>query len=439
MSSNDLQLEMNFSEKKQNRFRKTVEQGEFSLLFESAVPGPQLPVKDAVKQLRALDEGAAAIETLPCGVAVIDRPGNPEGWSAIEFAAQMSEELRDRNVVYLSGFNRSAEDIDRQLAIAENSGNFNIAAVSGDLTDTPVPRTDSGRIFKRMMEKKIFFPGITVNPYQYDPWALMAQYSKLGARILSDTGFFVTQMGWDTLKLQSLSWYLLSRDLYAPGFVRLVFFTPERMKQFLEDPPPGVIISKELRRSMEEELKRPRKLFDVAQFCRLKRQAAACKILGFSGIQLCGADHPNLAKEAAQAIHEGINAYSTFEEFLECYSSEMAESEINSFHLKFQLFDRVLKRPYPFDAPPSPAELPDPQVTFREKLLQKLSPKDAFARERQGVSTAGQCPKGNTLGPCGGVCHDGRCENTLQECVYRKWFRFAAANDALTGIEKELI
>ena len=439
MSSNDLQLEMNFSEKQQNQFRKTVESGAFSLLIESAVPGPQLPVKDAVKQLRALEDEVASLTELPCGVSVVDRPGNPDGWSAVEFAAQMSEELRDRNLVYLSGFNREPAEIDRQLAIAENSGSFNIAAVSGDLDENRGPRTDSGQIFKKVMAKKNFFAGVTVNPYQYDPWALSAQYSKLGARILSDAGFFITQAGWDTLKLQSLSWYLLSHDLYAPGFVRLFFLTPERMKQLLENGQPGVIIGKELRRTMERELKLDRVLFDVAQFTRLERQAAACRILGFSGIQLCGADHPKIVAEAVHAVNKGINSCSTFEDFLECYHNGMAESEVNSFHLKFQLFDRVLKRPYPFDDPPSPAELPDPEVTFWERAALRFSGSDSFSKARQGVCTAGKCPKHNTLGPCGGVRHDGRCEEGVRECVYRKWFRFAQANDALSGIEKEMI
>ena len=288
-------------------------------------------------------------------------------------------------------------------------------------------------------EKKNFFSGVTVNPFQYDPWALMAQYSKLAARILCDAGFFVTQMGWDTLKLQSLSWYLLSRNLYAPGFVRLVYLTPERMKQMLENDSPGIIISKELRRTMENELKLSRTLFDVAQLTRLEQQAAACRALGFSGIQLCGADQPKIAREAAKCIYKGINSFKNFEEFLECYQSEMAESEVNSFHLRFQLFDRVLKRPYPFDNPPSPSELPDPEVGFWEKIAVRLSRGDAFSKERQHVCTAGKCPKGNTLGPCGGVRHDGKCEDGVQECVYRKWFRFAADEDALTGIEKKMI
>jgi 5,10-methylenetetrahydrofolate reductase len=416
-----------------------VEKGEFSLLFESAVQGPQLPAKEVVKQLKNLEDAVCAIDKFPCGVAVIDKGENPEGLSAVEFAAQMSEDLRDRHAVYLSGINRDEKEICRQLAIAENSGNFNIVAVSGDLTTPPGVRTDSGVIFKKIMERKSLFSGVTVNPCQYDPWALMAQYSKLAARILSNGGFFVTQMGWDTLKLQSLTWYLLSGDLYAPGFARLLFLTPERMKKLLEEDSPGIIIGKELRKTMEHELTLSRKLFDVAQFHRLERQSAACKVLGFSGIQLAGADHPAVAAEAANAVIKGINAFRNFDEFLECYRSDLAESEVNSFHLRFQMFDRVLKRPYPFDDPPRRAELPDPGISFWEKLKVLFAAKDPFAKRRQGIATAGNCPKHNTMGPCGGVRHDGRCENNCQECAYRKWFRFAAAKDALNGIEKEMI
>lgn len=437
MTNYDIQLEMNFSER-QNRFRKTVGDGRFSLLIEGPVPGPQIPPQEAVKTLKHLEETVLGITGIDCGLAILDRNSNQEAWSAIEFAAHLDPASRDRHVVYLSGRNKSMKEIDRQLAIAANANSRNIIAVSGDLAAPGLNRTDSGRIFKRLMENS-FFAGVTVNPYQYDPWALMAQYSKLAARIMSNGGFYVAQTGWDTLKLQSLAWYLLAGDLYAPGFVRLLFLTPERMQKLLEKEQPGMVIGKELRRTMENELKLSRKLFDVAQFHRLERQAAACKALGFSGIQLSGADHPGLAAEAAHAIAKGLKEFSTFDEFLECYRSEIAESEVNSFHLKFQLFDRVLKRPYPFDEPPRPAELPDPELSFWEKLSLLFAKKDAFAKRRCNVPTAGACPKNNTLGPCGGVRHDGKCENNARECVYRKWFRFAAAGEGLNGIEKEML
>lgn len=436
MSSNDIQLEMNFSEK-QNRFRKTIEQGEFSLLIESAVPAKQLSSKEAVAELRVLEEAVLEITELKAGLAIPDRNENQEAWSAIEFAAHLPEESRDRHVVYLSGRNRDMKEIDRQLAIAANAGNMNIVAVSGDLDNSPL-HADSGEIFKRISREKGFCAGVTVNPYQYDPWALTAQYSKLAARIMDDAGFFVTQAGWDTLKLQSLSWFLLTRALYAPGFVRLIYLTPEKMKKLIEQPQPGIIISRELRETFEKELCYNRTQFDVAQFTRLQLQAAACKFLGFSGIQLCGASNPGTAATLAKYIAKGLREYNTFEEFLEGYRTKVAESEINSFHLHFQLFDRVLKRPYPFDNPPSPAELPDPQISFGEKIALKFAPKDCLALRRQNVPTLRGCPKCKSLGPCGGVRDDGKCESGKQECAYRKWFRFAAAADALNGIENEL-
>lgn len=437
MSSNDIQLEMNFSER-QNRFRKTVERGEFSLLFEGQVPEPQIPPSETVNQLLALEDAVLNIDHLKCGLAILDRNRNQEAWSAIEFASHLKEDARDRHLVYLSGRNRNISEIERQLVIAANSGNINIAAVSGDLDDSPV-RTDSGQIFRKVLAREEFFSGITVNPYQYDPWNLAAQYAKIASRAKLNAGFFVAQAGWDILKLQSLSWFMISRSLFVPGFVRIILLTPDKMEKLLSGKQPGVTISRELGRTLEKELCFSRNQFDSAQLRRLKRQAAACKVLGFSGIQLSGAEHPKLAAAAAKCVREALDEFNTFEDFLECYHSEMAESEVNSFHLEFQLFDRVLHRPYPFDDPPQPNEIPVPEIGLWEKLKVRFAPGDKFSDNRQGVATVRNCPKHNCCGPCGGVRHDGKCENGKHECTYRKWVRFAAANDVLQSVEKEMI
>ena len=437
MSNNDIQLEMNFS-KRQNRFRKTVGDGRFSLLIEGAVPGPQIPPQEAVKTLKILEETVLGITDMDCGLAILDRNGNQEAWSAIEFAAHLDPDSRDRHVVYLSGRNRNMQEIDRQLAMAANSGNINVVAVSGILDNSP-ERSDSGEIFKRLNGLDNFFPGITVNPYQYDPWALMAQYSKLPARFIDgQSGFFVTQIGWDTLKLQSLSWFLLSRSVFVPGFVRLLYLTPERMRYLLENKEPGIIITKEFRTILEKELSISNTQFAAAQLRRLKLQAAAARLLGFSGIQLCGADHPDTALLAAKTIKQALEEFRTLEDFLPFYQSELADVEISSLSLRYHLFDRFFHRAYSFDTPPQPRELPEPEVSFWEKFLLNFTPKDALSPRRQGLPTVRQCPKNKSCGPCGGVRDDGKCENGSRECVYRKWFRFAAAEDGLFGIEKEL-
>ena len=437
MGNSDIQLEMNFADKR-SRFRETVNGGEFYLFFETAAPGAQMPAKETVARLRELEQTVLAIPDLKCGLAIPDLNENQEAWSAVEFASHLSEENRDRHLVYLSGRGRNAAEIGRQLAEAANANIVNIAAVSGDLDDSP-ERTDSGRIFQQLRKDERFFPGVTVNPFQYDPWALCAQYAKLVSRLQQGAGFFVTQAGWDTLKLQSVSWFLLTRSLFVPGIARLILLTPERMRKLVEKGQPGILISDELRRTLEKELCFSRNQFDAAQLRRLELQAAACRLMGFSGIQLSGADHPKLAAVAAARVAAALKEFSSFQDFLECYHSEMAESEINSFHLEFQLFDRVLTRPYPFDAPPKPADLPPARAGFWEKLTARLARKDRFSARRMGLPTARACPKHNECGPCGGVRSDGRCENGLGECVYRRWFRFAAAADALSGIEKEMM
>ena len=438
MGSNDIQLEMNFAGKTENRFRQTVDNGEFYLFFETAVPGAQMPAKDTVKELRALEEAVLGIPGLKCGLAIPDLNENREAWSAIEFASHLSEGNRDRHLVYLSGRGRNAAEIGRQLAIAGNAGIVNIAAVSGDLDSSP-ERIDSGRIFQQIRKEEGFFPGVTVNPYQYDPWALSAQYAKLVSRLQHDAGFFVTQAGWDTLKLQSLSWFLLTRSLFVPGIARLILLSPERMRKLAENSQPGIIVGKELQRTLEKELSISRGQFEAAQLQRLELQTAACRLLGFSGIQVSGADHPRQAVTVAQVVSKALKEFTSFEDFLESYRSEMAESEVNSFQLEFQLFDRILSRPYPFDDPPKPANLPPSRPGFWEKTARLFTPGDQFSARRMGLPTARLCPKHNECGPCGGVRADGSCENGNQECVYRKWFRFAAAADALTGIEKEMM
>ena len=438
MGSSDLQLEMNFAGRRENRFRQTVNGGEFYLFFETAVPGAQMPAKETVKSLQALEEAVLKISGIKCGLAIPDLNENQEAWSAVEFASHLSEENRDRHLVYLSGRGRNVSEIGRQLAIARNAGIVNIAAVSGDLDNSP-ERIDSGRIFQQIKKEEAFFPGVTVNPYQYDPWALTAQYAKLVSRLQQDAGFFVAQAGWDTLKLQSLSWFLLTRSLFVPGIVRLIMLTPERMRKLVENRQPGIIVGKELQRTLEKELSISRGQFEAAQLQRLGLQTAACRLMGFSGIQISGADHPEQAATIAQVVSGALREFTSFQDFLECYHSEMAESEINSFQLEFQLFDRILSRPYPFDDPPKPANLPPSRPGFWERAARLFTPGDTFSARRMGLPTARLCPKHNECGPCGGVRADGGCENGKQECVYRKWFRFAAAADALSGIEKEMM
>lgn len=438
MGSNNIQLEMNFAGKTGNRFRQTVNSGEFYLFFETAVPGAQMPARETVKDLKALEEAVLGISELKCGLAIPDLNENHEAWSAIEFASHLSEGNRDRHLVYLSGRGRNAAEIGRQLAVAGNAGIVNIAAVSGDLDNSP-ERIDSGRIFQQVAKEEGFFPGVTVNPYQYDPWALSAQYAKLVSRLQHDAGFFVAQAGWDTLKLQSLSWFLLTRSLFVPGIARLILLSPERMRKLAENSHPGIVISKELQRTLEKELSISRGQFEAAQLQRLELQTAACRLMGFSGIQVSGADHPRQAATVAQVVSKALREFTSFQDFLESYRSEMAESEVNSLQLEFQLFDRILSRPYPFDDPPKPSSLPPSRPGFWEKAARLFTPGDQFSARRMGLPTARLCPKHNECGPCGGVRTDGSCENGKQECVYRKWFRFAAAADALTGIEKEMM
>jgi len=442
MSENDLQLQMNFSEKG-NEFRSRIGSGKFSLLIENPVPCAEIPQEESLKKLQTLEQSIAEIKDLPCGLAILDRSEQPNGWNAVEYASQLPEERRGNHVVYLSGFGKTREEVTALLHMAEGAGLPNLVPVSGDLAEFPVNRTESAELLEMMLAVKGLHPGITVNPYQYDPWALMAQYYKLAVRLRKGANFFIAQAGWDMLKLQSLSWFLLNRQLFTPAFARLILLTPERMEKLLSGSLPGISIPHEMQLCLEKELCFSRNQFESAQLRRLELQAAGCRMLGFSGVQIAGADTPGLAAVAAHRIAETLQKIKTFDDFLNCYNAEMAEYESDSFENKFHLFDRVLRRSYPFDNPPVSNELPPAGLGCSEKLIAGVKhtfgiEKDSRMKRRFSICTGGACPKGIFGGPCGGVNHDGSCEEGTQECVYRKWCRHANSKGELASVEEEL-
>lgn len=170
------------------------------------------------------------------------------------------------------------------------------AGVPGD-----TPRDSRRRIFTESVEmirenagdpRRQFFLGATVNPYQYTPYTLMGQYFKLVKKLNAGASFIVTQAGWDMLKLQSLRWYLSGRSLYYPMIARLLLLTPDRVEQILRGEYPGINISPDFRKILDKELHYSLNQFEAAQYRRLELAAAGCRLLGFSGIQLAGAEVP---------------------------------------------------------------------------------------------------------------------------------------------------
>ena len=116
-----IQLEMNFNTPSGNRFRRCLEKGVFTVLFEHAAPGRELSDTEAAKRLANLESIVLQCREVPASLALTDRSWNDNPRRAIEYAALLPEKNRNSHLIYLSGRNTSVEQIKQRKGILADS------------------------------------------------------------------------------------------------------------------------------------------------------------------------------------------------------------------------------------------------------------------------------------------------------------------------------
>ena len=456
---NGTQMEMNLNPAPGSRLREALESGQFVTLIETQVPPGEMDKASGIRRLEALESAVLAFPGSYAALAVVDN-GSRSDWNAVDFASSLSEENRDRHLIYLSGAGADRKAVSDLLQIAANAGLRNIVPVSGTVPEKDRNARNCGRIAftesteaLRMLSEHSggFYAGAAVNPFQYTPWTLLGSYYKMVKKFACGAGFLVTQAGWDMLKLQSLAWYLTGRSLFYPHIARLILLSPEKAENIRSGGVPGIKISRDMKKLLDRELTLSKNQFEAAQYRRLELQAAGCRLLGFSGVQICGADTPAKAEFVMQRIRAALEEFTTFGSWLDEYNAFMASTEMAPFSDDFQLYDRVLHRNYPFETPPETRELPVPDVSFGEKTgyfaksflfagSEGETPGRAGCLKRLLTGCRGcrvchlpkksficpaTCPMKLVDGICGDVEADGSCPVTGQECVHHRILRIA--------------
>ena len=468
----EMQLEMNLNPVAGNRLREALENGRFVTLIETQVPAGEMDKSSGIQRLEALEKTVLSSTVPDAALAIVDNL-NRRDWTAVELATSLSAENRDRHLVYLSGAGLSPEGVLEQIQMAENAGIRNLVPVSGEVPEKlrsarecrKMPFTESTDILRLLAQrKKDFFPGCTVNPFQYTPYTLMGSYYKLIQKFNSGAGFVVTQMGWDMHKLQSLAWYLTERSQHYPKIARLSLLSPEKVESICAGNPQGVKLSRDMRELLQKEFTCSKTQFESVQFRRLRLQAVGCRLFGFSGIQINGADNPARAEFILREIRNALEECTSFENWLDEYNSFMASTEMAPFSSNFQLYDRLLYRSYPYDDPPQTRELPLPEVSLMEKFSLKFkSFLFAHADSQRAANShllkvllcgcrgcnkcrlpqksficPHTCPMKLVNGICGSVAPDGSCPYSGQECVHHRILRISHARNRLAEQENLL-
>ena len=458
----DRQLNMDFSARRdRNRFTAALREGRFILAIEA--PSPEFGSPDPApnpEQLAALE---AEVMRVNGPETVLTIPDRGKAWRGIEHAIDLPAENRDRHLVMLSGSGVGEAEIDRLLGLAAQSGMRNIVAVSGDAPGGMSVRECRRRKFTEstvLLEaavKRGFDTGCVTNPFQYTGYSQWSQIFKLEKKLRRGAGFFITQCGWDMLKLQSLSWYLAGNAEYTPHLARLMLLSPSRMERVLKGYYPGVRISADFKRLLERELGYSKAQFESAQYRRLELQVAGCRLMGFSGVQLIGAETPARVRIISGRIRQALEEFTNFPQWLEEYNAYLGSAEMSPIPDGYQLYDRILYRDLPSGETPVSEELGEPRCSGWERFQLRL--RDFFFRgadeQRPGhagmlkkllVSCRGcercrlreheyvcpeNCPKRLSDGPCGGVRADGGCELDGEECVHVRMARFAHLRNEL--------
>ena len=461
----EFQLDMPLG-KSGNTLKNALDSGKFIFLAECSPPENERKREAAVERIMPLAETMIKQEDLCGGLALTDFYGAP--WSAAEIAAALPENMRNRNLYYLSGNGRNEDAVSEQLELLRSAGVSNVVSVSGNAAGLTLRECRSRDFCCTAKQLRLmqnfpgeFFPGVQFNPFNYERNTILASYNALATKIDAGAQFIVSQSGWDMLQNQTLAWFLLNRQSYLPMIAHLTLLTPDKAEKIASGKIPGVRMSNAFRKLLERELSGSKAQFEAAQYRRLELQSAGCRLMGYSGVQISGVDFPGRAQVVASRIRSALQEFRSFEVWLEEYNAHQAGAEMGGCG-SFHLFDRVLRRPYPFDEPPQ-ISVPHGEVEYswKERLDYRIK-KFFFSkadRQRPGRDFflkklfAGcpgcskctlpennflcieNCPKHLECGPCGAVTADGKCEITGAECIFVKKMRCSRWLETFSGLE----
>ena len=471
--NNGIQIDFDFTEP-ESRFKERLRDGTFFTLFEVNAPARKRDFTTSAKLVGSIEKAAFKIRGFETGLAITDKNESVDSWNAADFALEaLSEKKRDHHLIYISGRKSSRDDILDMMARCASAGFRNVVPATGngypDEVQAPrrkQPCFDSVHtlhMIKNMEDRNALFPGCIVNPFKYTPSDLFPQYFKLIKKIKFGANFIVTQIGWDMMKHQELRWYLDSRDYHYPTIARLQLLTPEITEDILAGRHPGIHISRDFKMILEKENQFGYKQFASAQWRRIQLQAAGCRLLGYSGIQLAGIERPEHLVTAASKIKDALKEFTDFDIWKTAYQDHLSRSDMAPFAHRFYLYKNLFSA-----SPPNATESNlegVPPCRLLDKIHYKLC-KSMFSQDHllspeehklskkifTGCSSCSYCrlplthyicpetcPKGLANGPCGGTKPNADCELSDKKCIHGKRTERAAWRNEIDILEERHI
>jgi methylenetetrahydrofolate reductase (NADPH) len=132
-----------------------------------------------------------------------------------------------------------------------------------------------------------FFPGVAINPYKSVESELLPQFFKLGLKLRTGGEWAVTQIGYDSRKLDELKKYAAANGMDIPMLGSVFVLNAPAARMFNRNGIPGVTVSDDLLHLAEKHARsedRGRAFFE--EFAA--KQIAVLRGIGYRGVYLSG-------------------------------------------------------------------------------------------------------------------------------------------------------
>jgi methylenetetrahydrofolate reductase (NADPH) len=290
-----------------NRLKEALESGEFVVTLE-LIPGRGARESAQAKEL---EEAERVYET--GRVHALSITDNPGGNPAI-LADSIAGEYHARGITPLVHFtckDRNRNQFASQLYSLERQGIENLLVMTGDYTYSgwqgrakPVFDLDPVQVLQMVREMNEglvvsgprgdfqeqpshFFPGAVVSPFKWTEGETLTQYLKLEKKILSGAHFIISQLGYDTRKMEELLLYLRERGYDIPVLANVYVISAGTARFMKGGNIPGAYMSDEFLNILTEEAKAEDK-GRQARFLRAAKMVAVARGLGYAGVHIGG-------------------------------------------------------------------------------------------------------------------------------------------------------
>lgn len=291
-----------------NLMREAIESGEFVVTCE-VIPGRGAAEPNQVHEFGIAEEIWATGRVH--AISVTDNPSGNPALLADSFAADFQAK-GITPLIHFTAKDRNRNQVQSQFYMLQRYGMENLLLMTGDyqqsgwsglanavhdldpihMVQMALDMNEGLTVQSRGKETRetpaSFFPGTVVNPFKYLEGETIPQYYKLEKKIIAGSRFVITQLGYDTRKMQELKWYLEDNNLDDVALIANIFLlNPGAARMMRQNLIAGCYINDELMALLEAEAKEEDK-GKGARLLRAAKMVAIARGLGYAGVHIGG-------------------------------------------------------------------------------------------------------------------------------------------------------